>query len=159
MEDDEQMKQYTLEVYDTTANVYEISHEDFFKKNIEIEGIEDGAENLYVRILDEGHVIPASREKASYYAVGFAKDKDFIVTVSDVDTKQLSNIFLLLGAYRANALPYDISKITIREEEFIVKEMEKISPEVSLGGDGTIVAGTIKAEDIKPVKQNKKKKK
>ena len=150
------MKQSKLEIYETTVDVYELQQD--IISAVSIEGIEDDAKDQYVRILDEGNIIPQSREPKSYYAVGFAKEKEYILMADNIDTKQLSNLFLSFGVYRANALAYDISKIKITESKEVIAEqinlaLHKINADVVsndyLGTKGNrIVVGTITTEDL-----------
>jgi hypothetical protein len=134
------MTKHTLKIYDAVVDIYEFTDDEFLNANIEVEG-----EVTSFSILDNGVYTPASREFQSYYARGFAEDKTIYVLADYIDTKQLSNLFLALGATTAIAAPFDITKVKISEG--FKKE------EINLDE----VVGHLAVEEVYPIEKSKKK--
>jgi hypothetical protein len=151
------MKQHTLKIYDAVVDIYEFTHDEFLNANIQIEG-----ETTPISILENGEYTPASRELQSYYARGFASDRDIYVLADNINTKQLANLFLSLGAKSAIAAAHDITKVKISEgfikEEEIIKTINEAEE-----GDTHVapidLSDAVTVEDVKPKAKKKRNKK
>lgn len=128
------MEKHTLKIYESTVEIYEFKKDEALRAEINIKGEVQHP----VVILENGNYITGSRKLESYYARGFADDKDIYILADNINTKQLANIFLMLEAHSALAAVYDLENVSISKmhEDEIIYDDTVIS-------SGTIDGGTV----------------
>lgn len=155
------MKKSKLELYETTITVYEYKKEE----DIEVLGLPE-IRTALAQVMSEGqYTFEGERKAGSFFGEGYNEDTIFNVLAEGIDEKQLSNIFISLGAKVGYVSYTDISGVDVISPELRKAiAMAKINPDAIstgyLGINTQIVAGTIKTEDLqKPAAKAKAKKK
>ena len=125
------MKQHTLNIYDTNVKVYEFeAHEKPM-----IQGVPQEAERINVLQGKEMFEL-GKREPISSYSTGYVYHEEFnpqgplakviVLLAEGLDTKQLANIFLSLGASSAVVIPCELKDVYVN----VVKSMKEEKVEI-----------------------------
>ena len=149
------MKQSKLEIYETTARVYQYHLEE----EVQIVGAQTGAHEMKHILADSNFCFDGKRKAGSMNGFGYNdKNENFIILVDGIDEKQLGNLFLSIGASEAYVSYEDISEIEVIEsEKTIVEQINLALHKIDADNVGTaylgtkdnrIVAGTITTEDL-----------
>lgn len=142
------MKQFTIEAYGTTVRVYEY-HVD---ENIKIMGVGPEPVEMKDILTNSEFCFKEARTASSVYGFGFNdNDINYVILADGIDEKQLSNLFISVGATEGYVVYEDISGIEVIEVNSL--SLSKINADVVdtayLGTkDNRIVAGTITTEDL-----------
>lgn len=157
------MKKFTIEAYGITVRAYQYHLEE----EIKLVGAEPGAVEMKQILADSEFCFNEKRTTGSLYGLGYSNDDiHHIILANGIDEKQLSNLFLSVGATEAYVSYEDITSMDVTS---LAQEKEMLEHKINpadvtgeqLGLNTTIVAGTISAADLeeKPKPKAKKKRK
>lgn len=166
------MKTYKLDMYDTDITVYEYTFQETKENEYHTTGISDDAERIHV-VTNGEYNKEAKRMQGGIYAVGDVvtshhpfKQTWFLVLAENIDSKQMANILIHLGAKSGVLMLADVSEvevvakadkpIAIDEDALEAIKLEAITGDTLGTGNMTITSGTIKISDVFPEEEKPK---
>ncbi|MDK2600622.1 hypothetical protein QO179_24320 [Bacillus stercoris] len=120
------MKKEVMEIYGTNVEVYSYTAEEVAEGEILFKGLPENQKPIC--ILKDKEYTGESRKVDSYYGMGNRGEYIISVLAKDLDGKQLSNLFVFLGAKEAYITPVDLNKISaihLKDEKVSEEKEEK----------------------------------